>query len=186
MAGSDPLDIEYTTHDRVRRLIDVVRFCVEDISQTFDRWDEPRTTGPGLYFAVVSGHSVREYADSMGNSLWPVDRCRNVLEDVDAFYGASEEIALTEDGAVVISVDGVVQERMVRFRDDSLGSSDSVEQTAHYADWMGSRHMSAADTSMRPDVVTTITLSAETGRVTLFEDGEYVTRSREEISTEYR
>lgn len=186
MSGSDPLDIEYITHERVRRLIDAVQFCVEDISQTFDRWEEPHTTGPGLYFAVVSGHSIREYADPMGDSVWPVDRCRNVLEDVDAFYDAAEEIALTEDGAVVISVDGVVQAQMVRFRDDSFDSPDSVEQSPQYADWMGSRHMSAADTSTRPEVVTTITLSAETGHVTLFEDGEHVTRSRAEINAEYR
>jgi hypothetical protein len=62
---------------------------------------------------------------------------------------------------------------MVRFRDAPAGSSGSA--AARYADWMGSRHMSAADTSARPDVVTTITLSAENGRVTRFRDGEYRT-----------
>lgn len=185
MTPADPLDIEYLTHDRVRRLTAILQFCVEDISQTFDRWDEPQITGPGLYFAVVSGHSVREYADPMGKNQWPVDRCRDVIEDVDAFYEVSSDIALTNDGAVVISVDGVIQEQMVRFWDYSFDSVDPSEQTAHYADWMGSRHMSAVDTSVRPEVVMTITLSAETGRVTRFADGESVTTPRDGIYREW-
>lgn len=41
--------------------------------------------------------------------------------------------------------------------------------------------MSAADTSVRPEVVTAITLSAENGRVTLFEDGEYRTTPHSEL-----
>lgn len=181
MTASDPLDIEYLTHDRVRRLIDVVQSCVAEISRAFDRWDEPRATGPGLYFAVVSGHSVRDYADPMGGSRWPTDDCRDVLDEADAFCDAADEVAFTRDGAVVISVDGVVQEQMVRFRDPSQ-STDASERTAEYADWMGSRHMSAADTSVRPSVVTTITLSSETGRLTRFEDGEYTTTTREAMN----
>lgn len=47
---------------------------------------------------------------------------------------------------------------------------------------MGSRHMSALDTSARPEVVTTITLSAETGRITVFEDGEYRTTPRDKLT----
>jgi DNA integrity scanning protein DisA with diadenylate cyclase activity len=42
--------------------------------------------------------------------------------------------------------------------------------------------MSALDTSARPDVVTTMTLSEETGRVTVFEEGEYSTTPREQLA----
>lgn len=184
MPTANPLDIDYHSHERVQRLIDIVRFCIEDISLSFDRWDEPYTTGPGLYFAIVSGDTVRDHADPMGSNWWPVTASREVLEDVDSFYEATRDVARTRDGAVVISVDGIIQEQMVRFRDYPAESSDSA--TVRYADWMGSRHMSAADTSARPEVVTTITLSAEDGRVTRFRDGEYFTTPYSELYQEWR
>lgn len=107
----------------------------------------------------------------MGDNQWPVTDCRDVLEDVDAFYDATSEVARTRDGAVVVSVDGIVQEQMVRFRDSPSEPSGTTQRSVRYADWMGARHMSAVETSTRPEVVTTITLSAESGRVTVFEDG---------------
>lgn len=42
-----------------------------------------------------------------------------------------------------------------------------------YAGWMGARHMSALETSTRPEVTAAITLSEEDGRVTVFTDGAY-------------
>ncbi|WP_178917887.1 diadenylate cyclase [Natronomonas gomsonensis] len=182
MTSTDPLDIEYRSHERVQELIDRIRVCVEDVSLSFERWEEPYVTGPGLYFAVVSGPTVGTHADAMGNNRWPDADSRDVLADVDAFYEATTEVARTRDGAVVVSVDGVVQEQLVRFRSYSPDSAHSSEHCSQYADWMGSRHMSALDTSARPDVVTTITLSAETGRVTVFEEGEYTTTPREELT----
>lgn len=185
MTTVNPLDINYRSHERVQRLIDTIRFCIEDISLSFDRWEEPYTMGPGLYFAVISGHTVRDHADAMGDNLWPVTTCRDVLADVDSFYEATENVARTRDGAVVISVDGIVQEQMVRFYDHTSVRDQSAESRIQYADWMGSRHMSAADTSARPAVVTTITLSAETGRVTVFDDGKYSTTPRDELLQEW-
>lgn len=183
MPPDGSLDIDYRSHERVQRLIDIVRFCIEGISLSFDRWEESYITGPGLYFAIFSGHTVRDHADPMGDNQWPVTECRDVLEDVDGFYEAANEVARTRDGAVVISVDGIVQEQMVRFRESP---SDSNHRTDRYADWMGSRHMSALDTSTRPEVITTITLSAESGRVTIFENGEYSTTSRTELYRTWR
>ncbi|MFC6838287.1 diadenylate cyclase [Halomarina ordinaria] len=175
------LDIDYQSHERVMKLIDILKFCIEDISLAFESWDEPYVTGPGLYFAIVSGHTVRNHADPMGANRWPVSTSRDVLDDVDSFYEATAEVARNRDGAVVISVDGIVQEQMVRFHDYSADPNQPTESHIQYADWMGSRHMSAADTSARPDVVTTMTLSAETGRVTVFDDGEYSTTPRDEL-----
>ncbi len=46
--------------------------------------------------------------------------------------------------------------------------------------------MSALDTSIRSAVVTTITLSAENGRVTIFRNGKFTTQTRDELSAEWR
>ena len=55
-----------------------------------------------------------------------------------------------------------------------------------YADWMGSRHMSVLDTSLREDVVATITLSEATGRVTVFSDGRYESVDRNATGGRWR
>lgn len=178
-----PLDFEYERHDGVRALIDGVRYCLEDVSLGFDRWQEPHAQGPGLYVAVVSGPSVRAFADPMGDDRWPVEESRAVSEDLTAFCEAARQVARTRDGAVVVSVDGVVAERMVRFRDPDRDRADAPP--VEYADWMGARHMSALDTSTRESVVTTLTLSAETGRVTVFRDGNYESRERDALAARW-
>jgi hypothetical protein len=215
MAEAHPLDIRYEDHAGVRELVDAVRYCLEDISLAFDRWEDPHAHGPGLYVAVVAGRSVRPYADPMGDDRWPVADSRRVLADLTAFHGAAAEVARTRDGAVVVSVDGVVQPRMVRFRDlkrdpdrdpradapereraaaDRFGTEAEAEAETEdgdgdgrgYADWMGSRHMSGLDTSRRDAVVTTLTLSAETGRVTVFRDGTYRSLPRTQLAARWR
>lgn len=210
MEKADPLDIRYEDHEGVRELVDGVRYCLEDISLGFDRWTEPHVQGPGLYLAIVAGRSVRPYADPMGDNRWPTDDCRRVDADRTAFHDAAAEVARTRDGAVVVSVDGVVQSQLVRFRDlergrgrdrnrdrspdagaeDGGGAADEtgVETGSEtgYADWMGSRHMSALDTSRRGEVVTTLTLSAEDGRVTVFRDGTYRDVPRTRLATKWR
>lgn len=174
------LTIEYGTHDGVRRTIDVLRYCLEGISLEFGRWDEPHVIGPGLYVAVVAGPSIEEYADPMGGECWPVETCPEI-DDLDAVHAAASEVATHGDGAVVVGVDGVVEERMVRFRAPASDPDDSP-----YADWMGSRHMSALDTSCRSDVVAALTLSAEDGRVTVFRDGAYDSATRDEFACRWR
>ncbi|TYL40000.1 hypothetical protein CV102_06480 [Natronococcus pandeyae] len=173
------LEIPYERHDRVRRLIDAIRYCLESISLSFDGWNEPRIRGPGTYFAIVAGRSITDFADPMGDNRWPVDGSREVLADLDAFYEAAQPVALENDGAVVVSVDGVVQEQMVRFR-------DHPHEGDGYADWMGTRHMSALDTSLRDPVVATLTLSQETGRVTVFRDGEYDSIEHDDLASRWR
>lgn len=180
MSDPHPLDIDYGDHPPVRELVDVIEFCAETIGLEFDRWDEPHVHGPGLYFAVVSGGSVRGYADVLGESQWPVTDSRHVLDDVFAFYESAKEVAQSRDGAVVVGVDGTALSQMVRFRNPTDGVTDS-----EYPAWMGTRHMSALDTSTREEVVATVTLSAENGRVTTFRGGEFVTRLREEMSRKW-
>lgn len=127
----------------MQKLNDVIRFCVENISLLFERWEEPYITGPRLYFAIISGDTVRDHADPMGDNRWPVSDSRDALNDVDSVYEATTEVARLRDGAVVISVDRIVQEQMVRFRDYPSNSEQSPDLSTRYADWMGSRHMSA-------------------------------------------
>ena len=188
MTTEDPLRIRYTHHEQVHELIDVVTYCVEAVSMSFDGWDDDRVRGPGLYIAVVSGDSVAPYADPMGANRWPVESYPAVTRELDPFFEAASEVALERDGAVVISVDGAVLEQMVRFRDLTPGELAALEDVyrADYADWIGARHMSAADTSVRPDVVTTITLSEEDGRVTLFENGRFQDYSRDHLGAPWR
>ncbi len=179
MSHADGLSIEYERHEGVRELIDAVRFCLEGLSLGFDGHDDPSRKGPGAYLAVVAGRDIAEHADPMGDNRWPVEESRVPLSDLDRFYDALAEVALTRDGAVVLSVDGVLQEQMVRFRDHPGSGTE-------YADWMGSRHMSALDTSRRESVVATLTLSQESGRVSVFRDGGYEAVPREGIAARWR
>lgn len=170
------LRINYEDHRSVQRLLNGILYTLEGISIEFDQWEDTYAKGPGLYVAVIAARSIAPFADPMGANEWPIERCRDVSKDLDVFYETASEVAFTNDGAVVVSVDGVVQEQMVRFRDIT---PDEIESTAsadtRYEDWMGARHMSALDTSKREPVVSTLTLSEETGRVTLFNSGSFIT-----------
>lgn len=177
---TNSLQIAYRDHDCVQNLIGTVQHVLESVSSGFDNWEEDYVLGPGLYFAIVSGRSVADYADPMGDNRWPVEECSNVFNDVDEFYATSKNVAKDCDGGIVISVNGQVMEQMVRFRDIEADTQTTGE--AEYASWMGSRHMSAADTSTRPEVVATLTLSEETGRVTRFIDGEHTDWTHEEVT----
>lgn len=180
------LTFQYVNHPPVRELIHTVTDSVESVSLDFDRWETKYVRGPGLYIVVVAGTSIGEYADPMGANRWPVEECAVVT--VDSFFGAARTVALNRDGAVVITVDGTIHEQMVRLKDlpeEERCSADGTRKIT-YADWMGARHMSALETSLREEVVATITLSGETGRVTRFQDGEYTSSRREELGAEWR
>ena len=182
----DDLRIAYESHDGVQELIDCIQHTLESVSLSFDRWNEQYVKGPGMYVAVVTGPTVADFADPMGRNTWPTDRCRDVCLDLEAFYETAREVAMTRDGALVVSVDGVVQRQMVRFTDLMPGDLEEVdEQEDEYEEWMGSRHMSALDTSRRPNVISTLTLSEETGRVTIFEGGSFETYERSELGGEW-
>ncbi|WP_380680124.1 hypothetical protein [Salinigranum sp. GCM10025319] len=178
---SNPLHVEYAT---VPELIELVTYIVESISLGFDRWEEPYVRGPSLYFVLVSGTHAREYADPLGENTWPVDICRVVTEDLDAFVDAAESVAFERDGAVIVSADGTIQEQMVRIKSPSPGTID--EDGVQYADWMGTKHLSAVESSVREEVLAAVTLSEETGRVTVFEDGGFMDFQRAELGGLWR
>lgn len=173
------LRINYKSHDSVEKLVDILTYCLEGISLDFDGWDDEHPKGPGLYFAIVVDSEYDAYADPMGANEWPVDNCRRVRLD-DEFYETARGVAMQKDGAVIVSVDGYIEEQMVRLR--NLDPEETAgEATVEYEEWMGSRHMSAIETSVREPVVATITLSEETGRVSKFEDGSMQTQQRGEL-----
>lgn len=174
---ADALDIQYRAHDRVRRLQAVLRYCLEGVATAHGPWSE-NGTAPGAYLAIVSGPSVAAFADPMGDNRWP-ETGRDPLSDFDAFYRSLETVAATCDGAVVVGVDGVVNEQLVRFRSPE---TPDVE----YEPWMGARHMSALDISTRPDVVATVTLSQESGRVSTFRDGAFESTPPERFGERWR
>lgn len=174
---SNPLAIPYRDHDRVRRLEAITRYSLEGLALSFGRWRES-AAGPGAYLAVVSGASVDGFADPMGENRWP-EEGRDPLADVDAFYSALETVANTCDGAVVVGADGVINGQLVRFR-----SPPDVD--VEYEPWMGARHMSALDVSTRDDVVSTLTLSGESGRVTVFRDGRFRSMPPERFGERWR
>lgn len=143
--------------------------CVKDISLAFERWDDPYARGPGLYF-VVESEPITEFSASMGSNSWPVEDCATVF--AETFLEATQRVAFSRDGAIVVHSDGSIQKAMVRV--DQLSPAEYRQAgDLPYAEWMGTRHMSALETSTRKEVTATITLSEEDGRVTVFTNGAF-------------
>jgi hypothetical protein len=145
--------------------------CVKAISLEFGQWDDPRAKGPGLYF-VIEHDSTAEFAAPMGANRWPVEDCTSVFDGIDALFETAQSVAYACDGAVIVHSDGRIEAQMVRL--DQLSTADGARpDTLPYAEWMGTRHMSALETSTREAVFAVVTLSEEDGRVTIFTDGTF-------------
>jgi len=168
-----------------QELMDQIRYTAETLSMEFDQWDQQYVSGPSLYLLIVSEINFEAYTDPMGDNRWPVERCQVVTESPDTFTEVARDVASSRDGAVVVTGDGTIQEQMVRVRSPSreyIRTFDKLE----YADWMGAKHMSALETSIREEVLWVITLSEEDGRVTTFLDGTYQDYPREDIGGRWR
>lgn len=74
---------------------------------------------------------------------------------------------------------------MVRIKSPTDNEAE-VTETIEYADWMGTKHLSAIEVSVREEVVAAITLSEEDGRMTVFEDGDYNDYQRDELGGVWR
>ncbi len=181
--NDDPLRVAYTT---VTKLTDLIAYAIESVSLGFERWEEEYVRGPGLYFVVVTGVHSGEYADPLGENAWPIDTCRVITESLDEFVEAARTVGLTRDGAVVISTDGTVQEQMVRIKTPSGKEAKRADTEIQYADWMGTKHLSAIEVSVREEVVAAITLSEEDGRMTVFRNGNYDDYQRGELGGVWR
>lgn len=124
----------------------------------------------------------------MGTNRWPIQECAAVTTDSDAFFNTARQVAIENDGAVVVTVDGQIHPQMVRLKDLSSEKLAEIDlpEGLEYADWMGARHMSALDSSVRDAVVAAVTLSEENGRITRFEEGMYTSWLRAELGGEWR
>jgi len=174
-----------TTHAQTDRLVDRLVSVAESLSISFDRWEEQYVSGPSLYFVVVVDANYGDYADPLGANKWPTETCRVATDEIESFVTAAQKVAFSCDGAIVLMIDGTVQEQMVRIRSPSATEVEEDEEF-DYADWMGTKHLSAVEVSTRAEVVTTVTLSEEDGRVTVFEDGSYEDRTRDELGGRWR
>ena len=115
---------------------------------------------------------MTEFVAPMGTNRWPVENCATVFAETDTFLETARTVALSRDGAVVVHRDGTIAEGMVRVDQLSPGERRRTDELPH-AGWMGTRHMSALETSIREEVIAAITLSEENGRVTVFTDGTF-------------
>lgn len=168
-----------------QELMDQIRYTAESLSLSFDQWDEQYVSGPSLYVLIVAEVNFGAYTDPLGENEWPVDRCRVATESPEAFTKVTRDVAFSQDGAVVVTGDGTIQKQMVRVRSPSAEEVAEIDDL-NYADWMGTKHMSALETSLRDDVLWAITLSEEDGRVTTFLDGTYQDYPREEVGGRWR
>jgi diadenylate cyclase len=168
--SSLPLGLDAVT-PTVETILRRIERCVRHVSLGFERWDEPAVRGPGLYF-VVERASTAAFVAPMGANRWPVEDCATVFAGFDTFRETARGVAPSRDGAVVVHGDGTIREEMVRV-DQVFPAESGRDEDLPYAGWMGARHMSALETSTRPEVIAAITLSEEDGRVTAFSDGGY-------------
>ena len=168
-----------------QELMDQIRYTAESLSMEFDRWDKEYASGPSLYLLIVAETNFDTYTDPMGANRWPVERCRVVTDSPDTFTEVARDVAFSQDGAVVVTGDGTIQEQMVRVRSPSREYIERFDRL-EYADWMGAKHMSALETSIREEVLWVVTLSEENGRVTTFLNGTYQDYPREDIGGRWR
>jgi hypothetical protein len=181
--GADPeLVAQHSTvNTLINRLVDVA----EGLSVEFDRWGEQYVSGPSLYIVVLADANYGQYADPLGANTWPIGTARVVPESPEAFVTAAKEVSFSRDGAVIVTVDGTIQRQMVRIRSPSAKEAERREGI-DYADWMGTKHLSAVEVSTREEVLAAVTLSEEDGRVTVFREGSYDDRERHELGGRWR
>jgi hypothetical protein len=179
------LDRVLESYATSQELMDQIRYTAEALSMQFSRWGEPHVSGPSLYFLVIADVNFDSYTDPLGANTWPVTRCQVVSESAEAFTDVARDVAFSCDGAVIVTGDGTIQEQMVRVRSPSTDEMEHVDDLV-YPDWMGTKHLSALETSTREEVLWAITLSEEDGRVTTFLDGTYQDYPREEIGGRWR
>ncbi|MDB2280534.1 diadenylate cyclase [Halorubrum ezzemoulense] len=181
----DALDEVLGKYATSQKLMDHIRYTAESLSMEFDGWGEQYVSGPSLYVLIVAEVNFADYTDPLGDNEWPVDRCRVVTESHDTFTKVARDVAFSRDGAVIVTGDGTIQRQMVRVRNPSRGEIEDVDGL-EFPGWMGTKHMSALETSLRDDVLWGITLSEEDGRVTTFLNGTYQDYPRDEIGGRWR
>lgn len=106
-------------------------------------------------------------------------------EDFDAFREAALTLAFERNGAVVVNADGTIDRQMPRIISPD-GDSIECRQAFEFADRMRTNHLSTVAASAHEKVLATVTLSEEDGRMTVFYDGNYEDKNREELGERWR
>lgn len=163
-------------------VVERIQWCAEKISREFDRWEDPHAHGPGLYI-VVEAAGTTAFTEAMGTNRWPVEECASVFGSPSGLVEAARTVAFDCDGAVIVHEDTTIEAETVRITQLCATARERLDDLP-YADWMGTRHMSALETSTRPEVLTVITLSKEDGRVTVFADGTFEDHPRDALAAE--
>lgn len=169
---SDKLSANYSNDQRVERWVQRVIECARRMSYEYKNYgkyeddDDVARKGPGLYVAFVSAATIADIADQPNPNVWYDSDPRYV--DDDCLYKELRTVAQTQDQAVVIWMNGRVHEYNVRF----LPPAPERRSNVTYPDERGTRHQSAAETSIRDEIVMTLTVSEEDGTVMTFWDGE--------------
>ena len=148
----DELDRVQKRFMKSQGLMDQIRYAAESLSLDFDRWEEPHVAGPSLYVLIVAEMSFDGFTDPLGANKWPIKRCQLVTDSLDKFTEVARDVALTRDGAIIVTADGTIQEQMMRVRNPSPGEMSGGDDIAP-ADWMGTKHLSALETSLREEVI---------------------------------
>lgn len=152
-------------------VLERIERCLKDVSLGFERWNDPYARGPGLYF-IIEERSTAGFTAPMGANQWPVEDCGTVFAETQTFLEATQRVAFSHDGAIIVHSDGRIEGPLVRV-DQLAGVERRETGELPYAEWMGTRHMSALETSTRGEVGATVTLSEEDGRVTVFTNGTF-------------
>ena len=130
-------------------------------------------TGAVLPLRIEFGVGVRR---TDGINRWSVEDCASVFSD--ELFETANRVAFECDGAVVVHDDGTIASEMVR-AEQLTAKEDARVEDLPFADWMGARHMSALETTLRPEVDAVLTLSETDGRTTIFRAGRYEDHPRD-------
>lgn len=168
---SAKLSADYSNDERVGRWVKRIVEYAQRMSYDYEHYGEAdpdsdvSRKGPGLYVAFVSSSTISDIADQPNPNVWYDSEPRYV--DDDGLYPELRQVAQTQDQAVVIWMNGRVHEYNVRF----LPPEPERRSDVRYPDERGTRHQSAAETSIRDEIVMTLTVSEEDGTVMTFWDG---------------
>lgn len=181
MSTTSEISADYWHHDRFQEMKDITKNYLMKMSAEFEDYGEDGIKGPALYIAFIADYSIDDFAVKSSPNVWEgLDEDRHIDDDPDKVYDELKEMA-GEDLAIVVWMDGKFFPYRVRF--DSVDKEERSHVDLNQ-EW-GARHMSAAETSYREEVVTTMTLSEDTGEINIFRDGgSFRSLDREEILEE--
>lgn len=170
----DELDAGYEDDPFVQQWTERIETFAKRLSAEFPDYGGDNVEGNSLYIIFYKESNLSDIvSDIMKDNVWSdLDKPRYIHGDEETLYEEFQELADPDndyDGASAIFMNGRIHEKMLRIRDPD----DELKEQARYSNKEGTKHISAAYTAVRDEVLKVITLSGKDGRVTVFEDGEF-------------